>query len=105
MVILRDGRKLQGVFRSYDQYGELALWCREIVLTLLPFSISLSCLHQRLFPTCHTPFYHSLKRFLRILPQIANFLLESTIERLHYRLEYADRDIGKLTIHHLRRDS
>jgi len=23
MVILRDGRKLQGVFRSYDQYGEL----------------------------------------------------------------------------------
>jgi len=31
-------------------------------------------------------------------PQIANFLLESTIERLHYKLEYADRDIGKLLL-------
>ena len=27
----------------------------------------------------------------------ANFLLESTIERLHYKLEFADRDIGELT--------
>ena len=33
------------------------------------------------------------------LPPTANFLLESTIERLHYKLEYADRDIGKLTSH------
>ncbi|WVQ77568.1 hypothetical protein IAR50_007256 [Cryptococcus sp. DSM 104548] len=48
LVILRDGRKLTGVFRSYDQF--------------------------------------------------ANFLLESCVERLHYKLEYADRDIGILLI-------
>ena len=34
-----------------------------------------------------------------ILSPTANFLLESTIERLHYKLEYADRDIGKLAPH------
>ncbi|RSH93120.1 Sm-like protein [Saitozyma podzolica] len=48
LVILRDGRKLLGLFRSYDQF--------------------------------------------------ANFLLESTVERLHYKLEYADRDLGVLLI-------
>ncbi|OCF39678.1 U6 snRNA-associated Sm-like protein LSm1 [Kwoniella heveanensis CBS 569] len=48
MVILRDGRKLIGVFRSYDQF--------------------------------------------------ANFLLESCIERIHHRFEYADKDIGILLI-------
>ncbi|ORY34600.1 RNA cap binding protein [Naematelia encephala] len=48
MVILRDGRKLLGVFRSYDQF--------------------------------------------------ANFLLESCVERLHYKLEYADTDLGVLLI-------
>ncbi|KAK1923392.1 RNA cap binding protein [Papiliotrema laurentii] len=48
MVILRDGRKLLGVFRSYDQF--------------------------------------------------ANFLLESTVERFHHKLEYADRDLGVLLI-------
>ncbi|CAD6584349.1 MAG: SM-like, degradation of cytoplasmic mRNAs and positively regulates transcription initiation [Tremellales sp. Tagirdzhanova-0007] len=48
MVILRDGRKLIGMFRSYDQF--------------------------------------------------ANFLLESTRERLHHKLEYADRDLGVLLI-------
>ncbi|WVQ84820.1 hypothetical protein IAT38_006977 [Cryptococcus sp. DSM 104549] len=48
LVILRDGRKLIGVFRSYDQF--------------------------------------------------ANFLLESTVERLHYKLEFADKDIGVLLI-------
>ena len=29
--------------------------------------------------------------------------MESTIERLHYKLEYADRDIGKLAPHSQRR--
>ncbi|KAK8849841.1 hypothetical protein IAR55_005177 [Kwoniella newhampshirensis] len=48
MVILRDGRKLIGVFRSYDQF--------------------------------------------------ANFLLDSCVERLHHKLEYADKDIGVLLI-------
>ncbi|WVN87442.1 uncharacterized protein L203_102623 [Cryptococcus depauperatus CBS 7841] len=48
LVVLRDGRKLIGVFRSYDQF--------------------------------------------------ANFLLESCIERLHYKLEYADKDIGVLLV-------
>ena len=32
----------------------------------------------------------------------ANFLLESTVERLHHKLEYADRDIGELEITHRR---
>ncbi|ORX37558.1 RNA cap binding protein [Kockovaella imperatae] len=48
LVVLRDGRKLIGVFRSYDQF--------------------------------------------------ANFLLESTVERLHHQLDYADKDIGVLLI-------
>ncbi|KAK4689872.1 U6 snRNA-associated Sm-like protein LSm1, partial [Tremellales sp. Uapishka_1] len=48
LVMMRDGRKLIGVLRSYDQF--------------------------------------------------ANFLLESTIERLHYRFEYADKDLGVLLI-------
>ncbi|AAW46642.1 hypothetical protein CNBI0490 [Cryptococcus deneoformans B-3501A] len=48
LVILRDGRKLIGLFRSYDQF--------------------------------------------------ANFLLESCVERLHYKLEYADKDIGVLLV-------
>ncbi|WWD20469.1 hypothetical protein CI109_104945 [Kwoniella shandongensis] len=48
MVILRDGRKMIGVFRSYDQF--------------------------------------------------ANFLLDSCVERLHYKLEYADKDIGVLLV-------
>jgi hypothetical protein len=37
-------------------------------------------------------------QFFAILSPTANFLLESTIERLHYKLEYADRDIGKLAV-------
>ncbi|RSH81012.1 Sm-like protein [Apiotrichum porosum] len=48
LVVLRDGRKLTGVLRSYDQF--------------------------------------------------ANFLLESTVERLHYKFEYSDVDIGVLLI-------
>lgn len=32
--------------------------------------------------------------------ETANFLLESTVERLHHKLDYADRDIGEL-IHDL----
>ncbi|WRT69843.1 uncharacterized protein IL334_006834 [Kwoniella shivajii] len=48
LVVLRDGRKLIGVFRSYDQF--------------------------------------------------ANFLLESCIERIHHRFDYADKDIGVLLV-------
>ncbi|WWC66029.1 uncharacterized protein I303_108651 [Kwoniella dejecticola CBS 10117] len=48
LVVLRDGRKLIGVFRSYDQF--------------------------------------------------ANFLLESCIERIHHKFDYADRDIGVLLV-------
>lgn len=29
MVVLRDGRKLLGIFRSYDQYGEFILAARS----------------------------------------------------------------------------
>ncbi|KAI9638738.1 uncharacterized protein MKK02DRAFT_14584, partial [Dioszegia hungarica] len=48
LVILRDGRKLIGVFRSYDQF--------------------------------------------------ANFLIDSTVERLHHKQDFADRDLGVLLI-------
>ncbi|WWC73838.1 uncharacterized protein I206_107810 [Kwoniella pini CBS 10737] len=48
LVVLRDGRKLIGVFRSYDQF--------------------------------------------------ANFLLEACIERIHYKFDYADKDIGVLLV-------
>ncbi|WVW87078.1 hypothetical protein I302_109135 [Kwoniella bestiolae CBS 10118] len=48
LVVLRDGRKLIGVFRSYDQF--------------------------------------------------ANFLLEQCIERIHFKFEYADKDIGVLLV-------
>ncbi|KAL1412591.1 hypothetical protein Q8F55_000338 [Vanrija albida] len=48
LVVLRDGRKLIGVLRSYDQF--------------------------------------------------ANFLLESAVERLHFKFEYSDVDIGVLLI-------
>ncbi|OCF62075.1 U6 snRNA-associated Sm-like protein LSm1 [Kwoniella mangroviensis CBS 10435] len=48
LVVLRDGRKLIGCFRSYDQF--------------------------------------------------ANFLLESCIERIHFKFEYADKDIGVLLV-------
>ncbi|RXK37474.1 U6 snRNA-associated Sm-like protein LSm1 [Tremella mesenterica] len=48
LVILRDGRKIIGVFRSYDQF--------------------------------------------------ANFLMESVVERLYHKMEYADRDIGILLV-------
>lgn len=65
MVVLRDGRKLLGIFRSYDQYGEFD----ELA--------GLRWVADR---------------------STANFLLESTIERLHHRLEYADRDIGKISV-------
>lgn len=37
MVILRDGRKLQGVFRSYDQYGELVYRIRRVMLNYISF--------------------------------------------------------------------
>jgi hypothetical protein len=51
-----------------------------------------SC-YDRLPPTnCPRP----LRFLLLLVVPTANFLLESTIERLHHRLEYADRDIGKL---------
>ncbi|KIR59488.1 U6 snRNA-associated Sm-like protein LSm1 [Cryptococcus bacillisporus CA1873] len=73
LVILRDGRKLIGVFRSYDQFAFL----------LQPL------------------FFDGILHVLGILMQhanTANFLLESCVERLHYKLEYADKDIGVLLV-------
>jgi hypothetical protein len=98
MVILRDGRKLQGVFRSYDQYGELPFPMYgvnaklHLLLYLYTFPSSTCTSHHCYL---HPTFLENALKF----PPIANFLLESTIERLHYKLEYADRDIGKLVGH------
>lgn len=33
------------------------------------------------------------------LMMTANFLLEQTVERLHYQRDYADRDLGSWTNH------
>lgn len=115
-MILRDGRKLIGVFRSYDQFG--ASKCvpsrsrdADGVLTSLTHR---SSLHN--YPTPSNNTQRNLRRLLRsnLLAPIstlrymtdspisttpsnisANFLLESTIERLHYKLEFADKDLGE----------
>lgn len=82
MVILRDGRKLLGVFRSYDQFGMSSPTSATIAYRASSTSIRMSLLRS---DQC----FH-----LYIVPHTANFLLEGTVERLHYKLEYADRDIG-----------
>jgi small nuclear ribonucleoprotein (snRNP)-like protein len=77
--MLRDGRKLIGVLRSYDQFGE----------SRSPSSRPLPPVHaERGRP--HSQLYSDCK----LTP--ANFLLESTIERLHLGYEFADVDIGEL---------
>lgn len=48
-------------------------------------------------PIHYTLYYSplSLRRFVRAS---ANFLLEGTVERLHYKFEYADRDLGAFAV-------
>lgn len=77
MVILRDGRKLIGVFRSYDQFGELA-------------SSPLLALRS-----CQAEGEQQALDSSGLFLDVANFLLESTVERLHHRLDFADRDLGE----------
>jgi hypothetical protein len=67
MVILRDGRKLIGVFRSYDQFGM-------------------------------SPSNEGGESWAEEIGDIANFLMDSTVERLHWRLDFADRDLGELIL-------
>ena len=60
LLVLRDGRKLIGVLRSWDQFG-----------TLIP----LSC----------NPWYRADKSLVQ-----ANLVLQDTIERIFVRALYAD---------------
>lgn len=90
LVILRDGRKLLGLFRSYDQFGELRLSfaCDRSRLKSVPYPRR----HSSRRSSDHTS---GLRRLCAKADYAAaNFLLESTVERLHYKLEYADRDLG-----------
>lgn len=68
LVILRDGRKLIGVLRSYDQFGELKLAQEEMMWVL----------------TCAG------------LP--ANLVLEDTVERLFHGSAYGDIHRGVFLI-------
>jgi len=78
MVILRDGRKLIGVFRSYDQFGE-----------------SHPAFHITYHISHHTRIRGQARSENVLMVNLANFLLESTIERLHHKQEFADRDLGE----------
>lgn len=62
LVVLRDGRKLLGVLRSYDQFGEL-VGQTTFIWTYITW-------------TC--------------VPPIANLVLEDTVERVHQGAVYAE---------------
>lgn len=63
LVILRDGRKLHGVLRSYDQFGEA---CSRIT--------------QR----------HQLPNVLLSPAALANLVLEDTVERIYHGNAFAE---------------
>jgi U6 snRNA-associated Sm-like protein LSm1 len=67
-VVLRDGRKLIGVLRSYDQFGKS--YCSG--------------------SSCYVP------QDLTTIP--ANLVLEGTVERKHLAHYYADQAIGVMII-------
>jgi len=64
LVVLRDGRKLLGVLRSYDQFGN-----RRVCRALPPLNIAHSSL-------------------------VANLVLQNTIERIHVGDKYGDISRG-----------
>ena len=105
MVILRDGRKLQGVFRSYDQYGELLCAMYGVMLNYISSRIATLFPLRLVLLSRNNLLEYSVIDTALLFSPAANFLLESTIERLHYKLEYADRDIGELASTFLGRDS
>jgi hypothetical protein len=57
MVILRDGRKLQGVFRSYDQYGKLVT-IRHGVMLIRSLVRTLSLSHPNSWPLLDLTVFH-----------------------------------------------
>jgi len=78
LVVLRDGRKLHGVLRSYDQFG----------MSTSSFSPSLSLSHT------HTK---SIPVFALVdLP--ANLVLEDTVERIYHGNSYAENWHGLFLI-------
>lgn len=69
LVILRDGRKLHGVLRSYDQFGVSSqpAQARRCSQSVLP-------------------------------PRIANLVLEDTVERIHHGDAFAENWHGLFLI-------
>jgi U6 snRNA-associated Sm-like protein LSm1 len=74
LVVLRDGRKLHGVLRSYDQFG-----------TFLSF---LFC-----FWTCAPKFL-----FIYLNDHLANLVLEDTVERIYAGNTFAEKWCGLFLI-------
>ena len=75
LVVLRDGRKLFGVLRSYDQFGT----CDCILL-------SLRFLGLRYYRFC----------FSVLFP--ANLVLEDTVERIYHQDVFAEQWVGLFLI-------
>lgn len=69
-MVLRDGRKLQGVLRSYDQFGE-------------PFSSNV---------------FRSASQNLANAPPSANLVLEDTVERIYHQDVFAETWLGLFLI-------
>ena len=76
LVMLRDGRKLIGVLRSYDQFG---VYLFALVVNVSP-SIS------------QTHIYSSFP------PNLANLVLEATVERIYHGSTFAERKVGVFLI-------
>jgi hypothetical protein len=98
--IIKEGRrdaKVQKKSWSSCEMEENCWACSEVMIN--------SVCHVKPLPYIadHIPIFlpsfasiYRLDSFRRhLLLGAANFLLEGTVERLHYRLEYADRDIGE----------
>lgn len=71
LVVLRDGRKLHGVLRSYDQFGES-------------------------FPPPPSP--SALDRALTVARLSANLVLEDTVERIYHGKAFAEHWHGLFLI-------
>lgn len=93
LVVLRDGRKLIGVLRSYDQFGEAGP-------RKSPYSILV--LHH-----LDVPAFLSLSVFASqqtylincgLLVWTANLVLEDTVERIHHASSYGDIPRGVFLI-------
>lgn len=103
LVVLRDGRKLVGVLRSYDQFGEISSKTK-----LVSYCASQWRLYLTLWLCMHAPY----KRYLVLWPiwvptsidyshahvQSANLVLEDTVERIHHATSYGDIPRGVFLI-------